>query len=88
MQVLFFSRLSGGRQKTAGEYLLGDRSMSEWPVAFSLMASFMSAITLLGVCQVQGKLVLLLVLLLLLNCSTLSFSACRCCCWWWCWWCW
>ena len=31
--------------------------MSEWPVAFSLMASFMSAITLLGVCQVQGKLV-------------------------------
>ncbi|KRT80548.1 hypothetical protein AMK59_8463 [Oryctes borbonicus] len=31
------------------EYLLADRSMSITPVAFSLMASFMSAITLLGV---------------------------------------
>lgn len=31
------------------EYLLADRSMPIWPVSFSLMASFMSAITLLGV---------------------------------------
>ena len=31
------------------EYLLGDRSLSVFPVAVSLMASFMSAITLLGV---------------------------------------
>ncbi|XP_055637499.1 putative sodium-dependent multivitamin transporter isoform X2 [Toxorhynchites rutilus septentrionalis] len=31
------------------EYLLADRNMSIWPVSFSLMASFMSAITLLGV---------------------------------------
>lgn len=31
------------------EYLLADRSMGIIPVAFSLMASFMSAITLLGV---------------------------------------
>jgi solute carrier family 5 (sodium-coupled monocarboxylate transporter), member 8/12 len=31
------------------EYLLADRSMSILPVSFSLMASFMSAITLLGV---------------------------------------
>jgi len=31
------------------EYLLADRSMSYIPVAFSLMASFMSSITLLGV---------------------------------------
>jgi solute carrier family 5 (sodium-coupled monocarboxylate transporter), member 8/12 len=31
------------------EYLLADRSMSVLPVSFSLMASFMSAITLLGV---------------------------------------
>ena len=46
-------RLSGGKQRTAEEYLLGDKKMSEWPVAFSLMASFMSAITLLGVCQAR-----------------------------------
>ncbi|CAG9560010.1 unnamed protein product [Danaus chrysippus] len=32
-----------------GEYLLADRNMSIFPVAVSLMASFMSAITLLGV---------------------------------------
>lgn len=31
------------------EYLLADRNMSVWPVSFSLMASFMSAITILGV---------------------------------------
>lgn len=31
------------------EYLLADRNMSIWPVSVSLMASFMSAITLLGV---------------------------------------
>lgn len=31
------------------EYLLADKNMSIGPVAFSLMASFMSAITLLGV---------------------------------------
>lgn len=31
------------------EYLLGDHNQSMLPVAFSLMASFMSAITLLGV---------------------------------------
>lgn len=31
------------------EYLLADKNMSVAPVAFSLMASFMSAITLLGV---------------------------------------
>ena len=42
-------RLSGGRQKTDREYLVADRGASVLPVAFSLMASFMSAITLLGV---------------------------------------
>lgn len=31
------------------EYFLADRSIPIWPVSFSLMASFMSAITLLGV---------------------------------------
>lgn len=44
-----YYRLSGGKQKTAKEFLLADRSMSILPVAFSLMASFMSAVTLLGV---------------------------------------
>lgn len=31
------------------EYFLADRNISIWPVSFSLMASFMSAVTLLGV---------------------------------------
>jgi len=44
-----YYRLSGGRQKTDREYLVADRGASVLPVAFSLMASFMSAITLLGV---------------------------------------
>lgn len=46
-----YYRWSGGRQKTPTEYLHGDKSMSPIPVAFSLMASFMSAITLMGVTQ-------------------------------------
>eukprot|EP00095_Tigriopus_kingsejongensis_P004408 snap_masked-scaffold93_size381549-processed-gene-2.12 protein:Tk04408 transcript:snap_masked-scaffold93_size381549-processed-gene-2.12-mRNA-1 annotation:"sodium-dependent multivitamin transporter-like" len=46
-----YYRVSGGQQKTTGEYLFGDRSMGSVTVAFSLMASFMSAITLLGVTQ-------------------------------------
>ena len=37
------------RQNTAKDYLLAGGSMTPLPVAFSLMASFMSAITLLGV---------------------------------------
>ena len=37
------------RQNTSKEYLLAGGQMSALPVAFSLMASFMSAITLLGV---------------------------------------
>ncbi|XP_070504265.1 putative sodium-dependent multivitamin transporter [Chironomus tepperi] len=44
-----YARFSGGRQKTNQEYLLANRSMPIWPVSFSLMASFMSAVTLLGV---------------------------------------
>ncbi|XP_073835331.1 putative sodium-dependent multivitamin transporter [Musca autumnalis] len=44
-----YYRFTGGKQKTTREYLLADRSMSVIPVAFSLMASFMSAVTLLGV---------------------------------------
>lgn len=44
-----YYRLTGGKQKTTKEYLLADRSMPVFPVAFSLMASFMSAVTILGV---------------------------------------
>lgn len=44
-----YYRITGGKQKTTTEYLLADRSMSALPVSFALMASFMSAITLLGV---------------------------------------
>lgn len=40
---------TGGRQRTNREYLLADQSMNVWVVSVSLMASFMSAITLLGV---------------------------------------
>ncbi|KAL9955467.1 hypothetical protein ACROYT_G036795 [Oculina patagonica] len=38
----------GGKQKTTAEYLLGDRRMKSWPVAVSILVSFLSAITLLG----------------------------------------
>ncbi|OQR66363.1 putative sodium-dependent multivitamin transporter-like, partial [Tropilaelaps mercedesae] len=44
-----FNRFTGGRQRTAREFLMADGNMSVIPVAFSLMASFMSAVTLLGV---------------------------------------
>ncbi|XP_013190264.2 putative sodium-dependent multivitamin transporter isoform X1 [Amyelois transitella] len=44
-----YFRFSGGKQKTNEEYLLADRNMAVFPVAVSLMASFMSSITLLGV---------------------------------------
>lgn len=44
-----YYNFSGGRQRTTNEYLLADKKMSVLPVSFSLMASFMSAITLLGV---------------------------------------
>ncbi|KAG5674078.1 hypothetical protein PVAND_004065 [Polypedilum vanderplanki] len=54
--VLLFSaaigiyfRFTGNRQKSNDEFLLANKSMSMVPVAFSLMASFMSSITLLGV---------------------------------------
>ena len=40
---------SGTRQSTNKEYLLADKTMNVWVVSISLMASFMSAITLLGV---------------------------------------
>ena len=39
---------TGSKQKTTAEFLMAGRSMSVFPVALSLLASFMSAITLLG----------------------------------------
>ena len=39
---------TGGKQSTTKEFLLADRAMSPVPVAMSLVASFISAITVLG----------------------------------------
>ncbi|NXP14131.1 SC5A8 protein, partial [Thinocorus orbignyianus] len=39
---------AGGGQKTSKDFLMGGRSMSSVPVALSLTASFMSAVTVLG----------------------------------------
>ncbi|XP_001632376.2 sodium-coupled monocarboxylate transporter 1 [Nematostella vectensis] len=39
----------GGKQTSTKEYLLADRKMKVWPVAISLLVSYLSAITLLGV---------------------------------------
>ncbi|KAL3847684.1 hypothetical protein ACJMK2_018581 [Sinanodonta woodiana] len=40
--------LSGGKQKTMNEYLVGNRHMSVLPVAISLMATFQSSVLILG----------------------------------------
>ena len=39
---------TGGRQSTTREFLMADRQMSVLPVSLSMLASFMSAIMLLG----------------------------------------
>ena len=39
---------SGGKQSTTKEFLLADRNMGALPVSLSMLASFMSAITVLG----------------------------------------
>ncbi|CAJ0921258.1 unnamed protein product [Ranitomeya imitator] len=41
--------LSGGRQRTTQEFLLANRSMGFFPVALSLLATFQSAVAILGV---------------------------------------
>ncbi|XP_054717017.1 putative sodium-dependent multivitamin transporter isoform X2 [Uloborus diversus] len=43
-----YFRFTGGKQKTNNEFLLADRNMPILPVAFSLMASFMSASSVIG----------------------------------------
>ncbi|XP_059830168.1 solute carrier family 5 member 6a isoform X4 [Hypanus sabinus] len=44
-----FYALSGGRQRTTQEFLLAGRSMTFVPVALSLLATFQSAVAILGV---------------------------------------
>ncbi|NXS23176.1 SC5A6 protein, partial [Mystacornis crossleyi] len=44
-----FYALSGDRQRTVQEFLLANRDMSCLPVALSLLASFQSAVAILGV---------------------------------------
>ena len=44
---LFFA-CTGNRQRTSKEFFLGDGKMSPFPVSVSLVASFVSAITVLG----------------------------------------
>ncbi|KAG7260177.1 hypothetical protein CRUP_030930 [Coryphaenoides rupestris] len=41
--------LAGGRQRTTGEFLLADRSMTAAPVSLSLIASFQSAVAIVGI---------------------------------------
>ncbi|KAK3589680.1 hypothetical protein CHS0354_015186 [Potamilus streckersoni] len=40
--------ISGGKQRTTSEYLVGNRRMAVLPVAISLMATFESSIMMLG----------------------------------------
>lgn len=43
-----YSACSGGKQKTTKEFLMGNRQMGLFPVTMSLVASFVSAISVLG----------------------------------------
>ena len=45
---IFFSAF-GGKQRTTREYLFGNNSMRSWSVAISLMASFLSAVSVLRI---------------------------------------
>ena len=44
-----YHALTGGKQKTKGEYLMGNRQMSLLPVSVSLLVSIISSNTILGV---------------------------------------
>ncbi|KAF5909637.1 sodium-dependent multivitamin transporter-like, partial [Clarias magur] len=48
MAIGLYYALSGGRQKTTQEFLLADRSMRCLPLSLSLMASFQSAVAIVG----------------------------------------
>ncbi|BFZ26140.1 hypothetical protein BsWGS_29179 [Bradybaena similaris] len=48
LAIGIYFAVQGGKQKTQGEYLMANRSMSIVPVAISILVSFMSAILILG----------------------------------------
>ncbi|XP_060790487.1 solute carrier family 5 member 6 isoform X2 [Neoarius graeffei] len=48
MAIGLYYALSGGRQRTTQEFLLADRSMRCLPLSLSLMASFQSAVAIVG----------------------------------------
>ncbi|XP_059145999.1 sodium-dependent multivitamin transporter-like [Physella acuta] len=48
MAIGVWFALRGGKQKTQGEYLMANRSLSILPVAISILVSYMSAILILG----------------------------------------
>ncbi|KAL3968587.1 MFS transporter (sodium-dependent inorganic phosphate cotransporter) [Sarotherodon galilaeus] len=49
MAIGLYYALSGGRQRTTQEFLMADRSMGCLPVSLSLIASFQSAVAIIGV---------------------------------------
>ncbi|KAM9777460.1 solute carrier family 5 member 6 [Neosynchiropus ocellatus] len=49
MSIGLYYALSGGRQRTTQEFLMADRSMHCIPVSLSLIASFQSAVAIIGV---------------------------------------
>ncbi|XP_071752021.1 solute carrier family 5 member 6 isoform X2 [Centroberyx gerrardi] len=49
MSIGVYYAVSGGRQRTTQEFLMADRSMRCLPVSLSLIASFQSAVAIIGV---------------------------------------
>nr|XP_020478522.1 sodium-dependent multivitamin transporter-like [Monopterus albus] len=49
MVIGLYYALSGGRQRTTQEFLMADRSMHYLPVSLSLIASFQSAVAIIGI---------------------------------------
>ena len=49
IMIGIYHALTGGRQKTTDEFLLADRKMNPIPVTFSIIATFHSAVYILGV---------------------------------------
>ena len=41
--------LAGGKQRTREEYLLGNRKLGTFPVFVSVLVSFMSSVSILGI---------------------------------------
>ncbi|KAL2098858.1 hypothetical protein ACEWY4_005338 [Coilia grayii] len=48
LAIGLYHAFSGGRQRTTQEFLMADRSMSSLPLALSLMATFQSAVAIVG----------------------------------------